>query len=557
MKDYYSEELRALHHCAQKFATQYPQQAALLNLHNVNDRDPYVERLLEGFAFLTARIQQRIDDGIPEFSENLLRKLCPKLLRQVPSMIVLQLSCQAGMLTSKHVLAKHTKVSFTLSESMICQFKTIVDVELFPINLLAVELCHDHEANALRMRFAINNVGFYDSIPNKLRFYINAEPQLATLLYYFFKRHVRKIGLKFAGSKSLYIFNNSINSSYHSSTGLDLLHDHFNFPQKFYFLDIENLNKVPWKLEEKGFDLYFYGETELLTSVELSANNFLLHCVPAINLFSQDSVPITVDQRRQDYCILATENAAENIEIYSVDQVVGVASLTGERRVYQPLFHNCEDEKSKAYYNVVQHYYGENHIEHRLSLNSKLSFGEEIISCKLTVSNGLLPYQYLQPGILAQFGDPVPNFIQGTNITAPTKRILPPKKPSYLWNVLTYVTTKLSSLSDVNNLKKLLRLYDWAENDSNKLRINSIKTVDVEYQDKFYHGALRYLVKITITVAEKGFYSHADIFMFGEMLQQFFCGITMINSYLSFCIVCQPSNKELLWQPQIGRSKLI
>src|SRR5580704_7339041 len=47
--------------------------------------DPHVERLLEGFAFLAARVYMKIDDEFPEVVESLLSILYPYYLRPIPS----------------------------------------------------------------------------------------------------------------------------------------------------------------------------------------------------------------------------------------------------------------------------------------------------------------------------------------------------------------------------------------------------------------------------------------------------------------------------------------
>ncbi|MDU3889721.1 MAG: type VI secretion system baseplate subunit TssF, partial [Serratia liquefaciens] len=40
-----------------------------------------VERLLEGFAFLTGRLRQKLDDELPELSHSLMHLLWPNYMR--------------------------------------------------------------------------------------------------------------------------------------------------------------------------------------------------------------------------------------------------------------------------------------------------------------------------------------------------------------------------------------------------------------------------------------------------------------------------------------------
>ena len=53
---HYNQELLHLREMGAEFAVQFPKIASRLRIDGLEVTDPYVERLLEGFAFLTARI---------------------------------------------------------------------------------------------------------------------------------------------------------------------------------------------------------------------------------------------------------------------------------------------------------------------------------------------------------------------------------------------------------------------------------------------------------------------------------------------------------------------
>lgn len=75
--DYYQRELTWLRHAGGAFAERYPKVARRLQLAPGECPDPHVERLLEGFSLLTARLQRRLDDDYAEFSDALLEQLYP------------------------------------------------------------------------------------------------------------------------------------------------------------------------------------------------------------------------------------------------------------------------------------------------------------------------------------------------------------------------------------------------------------------------------------------------------------------------------------------------
>src|SRR5262249_18676828 len=75
---YYQDELAYLRELGREFAQAYPQLAPMLA-----DRggDPDVERLLEGTAFLTARVREKLDDELPEAIHAIAELIFPQLVR--------------------------------------------------------------------------------------------------------------------------------------------------------------------------------------------------------------------------------------------------------------------------------------------------------------------------------------------------------------------------------------------------------------------------------------------------------------------------------------------
>ncbi len=105
MREYFESEMRLLHEAAADFSKAHPEQARMLNLTEVRDRDPYVERLLEGMAFIAAQIRSRIDDSESAISEQLLEQLCPGQLRGYASRTIMHFSPGPNAQASKHLPA--------------------------------------------------------------------------------------------------------------------------------------------------------------------------------------------------------------------------------------------------------------------------------------------------------------------------------------------------------------------------------------------------------------------------------------------------------------------
>ena len=86
--DYYEKELYHIREMGGVFAQEYPKIASRLGLDAYSCADPYVERLLEGFAFLTARVQMKMDSEFPKFTQALLNSVYPHYLSPTPSMLI-------------------------------------------------------------------------------------------------------------------------------------------------------------------------------------------------------------------------------------------------------------------------------------------------------------------------------------------------------------------------------------------------------------------------------------------------------------------------------------
>lgn len=93
---YFQDELAAVRELGKEFAEKNPRLAPFLS---VREQDPDVERLLEGFAFLTGRLRQKLDDELPELSHSVMSLLWPNFLKPVPSMSIIQFKPDSSIVT--------------------------------------------------------------------------------------------------------------------------------------------------------------------------------------------------------------------------------------------------------------------------------------------------------------------------------------------------------------------------------------------------------------------------------------------------------------------------
>src|SRR5215212_3414863 len=133
---YYNRELQHLREMGGEFAREFPKIAGRLALEEFTCADPYVERLLEGFAFLAARVHLKLDAEFPRFTQHLLEMIYPHYLSPTPSMVTVQMqpNLLEGSLAQGYTVPRGTDMHSTLGrgDQTGCEYRTAHDVTLWP-----------------------------------------------------------------------------------------------------------------------------------------------------------------------------------------------------------------------------------------------------------------------------------------------------------------------------------------------------------------------------------------------------------------------------------------
>src|SRR3954451_20537718 len=193
---YYERELDYLRKSAAQFAEKHPKVASRLVLEPTKCEDPHVERLLESFALLAARIHLKLDDEFPEITEALLSIVYPQLVRPIPSMSVVefQLDPEKGKLTSGMRIERDSSLFSKPISGTPCTFRTCYDTTLWPISVTAAEWLPTSQGKpairttdrawAIRLELrCAKDVTFAGLKPDKLRFYLDGEGGFVNALY--------------------------------------------------------------------------------------------------------------------------------------------------------------------------------------------------------------------------------------------------------------------------------------------------------------------------------------------------------------------------------------
>ncbi|MDX4009724.1 type VI secretion system baseplate subunit TssF, partial [Pseudomonas aeruginosa] len=189
---YYQSELTALRQLGRRFAERSPALAPFLGQVG---RDPDVERLLEGFAFLTGRLRQKLDDELPELSHSMMHLLWPNYMRPLPAFSILQfdpLTRPGGALR----VERDTPVESRPVGEVACRFRTCYATEVLPLVLEALNYSVTGEGALLGLRLAMNCDGHLGELGlSRLRLHLAGERYISQMLYLCLLRNLESIQL--------------------------------------------------------------------------------------------------------------------------------------------------------------------------------------------------------------------------------------------------------------------------------------------------------------------------------------------------------------------------
>jgi type VI secretion system protein ImpG len=575
MNEYYRNELNALNERGALMAEKYPAHASMLDGKGT---DPDVERLLQGTAFFTSMLKQKLDDEYPELIHQFMRLLFPHYLRPLPSSTIVTFEPQEIDAKRLTVIPKGTTLSSVPVEGTQCLFKTCYDVELQPIVLRHVEIEGYQNNPMLRLSFQIMNAKLSEWHPSNLRLHLAGDYNIATDLFLLLNNHLEQIRFStgdhdndvIVSKKHLHYIGFNENDSlihYPSNAypGFRILQEYFFFPEKFLFVDIMGWNQFKDKGNGDTFDICFVFDILPKNMNRLTPNHFSLNATPAINLFPHDADPIRLDHFRTQYPVQPSGSNKAHYQIYSIEEVNGFIHGTSKRRLYKTLDDNRSGTQSMpVYQSHIQKNEELNSIDFHLSIAYQKDHQPvpETLSVKTLCTNGFLAEQ-LKINDIHCIADRLPVLVAVRNLSAPNQTLLPPLNSDLLWRLLSHVNINHVPLTNTKSLKELLNLYVFeternrkAEQVSKK-RINGINNVSASPANRIISGALFQGQHIEIEASEDHFSSEGDLFLFGCVLNDFFADYVSMNHFTSLTIKTMIHGDEYQWQTKSGNRFLI
>ncbi len=388
--EYYNRELQHLRELGGEFAREFPKIAGRLGLEGFECADPYVERLLEGFSYLAARVQLKLDAEFPRFTQHLLEIAYPQYLAPTPSMLVAQLQPDAtqGALDQGFKVARGSELRSLLGkgEQTPCDYRTAHDVTLWPLELSAVQYFAGKEPVAaldlpglsrvragirLRLRTTVPDLPFARLALERLPLFLSGSDALPGQLYeQLLSNAVLLVARPGERPAPWYESVPAVRAIRHlglsddeallprtpaSFQGYRLLHEYFSFPQRGLFIELAGLGPAVRRCTGRELEiLILLDRAEPALEQGLNLGHFALFCTPAINLFPKRADRIHLSDQVAEHHVVVDRARPMDFEIYQISTVTGIGA-DGEEQEFLPFYASYDRlglQQQRAYYTL-------------------------------------------------------------------------------------------------------------------------------------------------------------------------------------------------------------
>ncbi|MFK7699319.1 type VI secretion system baseplate subunit TssF [Pseudomonas caspiana] len=617
---YYERELQHLREMGGEFAKDFPKIAGRLGLESHACADPYVERLLEGFSFLAARVQLNIDAEFPRFINHLLELVYPQYLAPMPSMAVVQLQpdLSEARLAQGFKVPRGTSLHSQLGkeDQTCCEFRTAHDVTLWPVELVearyfscagqigAIDLSRIGNIKAaLRLRLRVGaGLLCNDLALDRLCLHLRGGESLPARILEQLLGQVSGVLVmpsQDSGAWHEFLPKSAIRgmgcsdeeallpSGTRSFQGYRLLQEYFALPQRFLFAEVKDLGPSMRQCSGSEIDVVvLFEKFEPMLEQTVSASNFALHCTPAINLFPKRCDRTHLIDQRADYHVVPDRTRPMDYEVYQVQSVTGYSS-GGDVQPFQP-FYTCNDlqsgQEAAAYYQMRRDARSLSEEQRRRGPRSSY-VGSEVFLSLVDANEAPFSSSLRQLGVeaLCTNRDLVLSMPVGSGKTdftvesgAPVRSVRcvagpTPPNPSFAegqtaWRLASHLSLNYLSLLDQDAeqgaiaLRDLLRLYCATEDLVAHKQIDGLRSVVATniVRRLPLPGPITYGRGLQIHVTfDESHFEGSGVFVLGSILEQFFAKYVSLNSFTETVIKSTTRGTIMQWPARGGRCEIL
>lgn len=607
---FYERELTFLRRMGAEFAQAYPKVAGRLQIEPSKCEDPHVERMLEAFAFLAARVHLKLDDDFSEISDALLSIVYPHYIRPIPSMTLVefQLDPEQGKVMTGVRIPRGSQLLSRPVAGTPCKFRTAYETMLWPITVSAVQWTTPDRLRppikapdaiaALRIELTcFPDVSFGKLALDTLRFHIAGDSSTVYALYELLGNNCVRIVArdpagKAAGGRAIPLPANALTPAgfgdddgmlpypRRSFVGYRMLQEYFTFPEKFLFFDLAGLSQLRAAGFGERVELILFispferADRRSMLEATISDRTIRLGCTPAVNLFAQTSEPILLTQRQHEYHLVADARRRQSVSIFSVDDVLGVSPGATAPDRFEPFYsykHATNGSAPQLFWHAVRRTAGwrpDGGSDVYLSfvdLSSRpVEPDADAVTARLTCYNADLPSRLPFGSDAGDFeldgGGPIKRI---TAIVKPTSVVEPPLGQPQLWRLISQLSLNYLSLVDggADAMREILRLHNFADSAAAEKQIQGLVAVTSEpaySRVSSAHGlSFGRGTRVNITLDEEQF-TGGGAFLFATILERFLGLYASINSF-SILAARTTQRKDVMrvWPPRAGWKTLL
>lgn len=616
--DYYERELAHLRESSNDFAKEFPKIAQRLSLEQFECNDPYVERLIESFAYLSARVQLKLDAEFPRFTNAILDSVCPHYLAPTPSMAVVQVApdLEDGGLAPGFVVPRGTSMRSQIgrNEQTACEYRTCQPVTLLPLAISEVSY-HTRDVETLSLprtgvrRAALRiklrstaGLSFKELTLDRLTLFLRGSGDVPARIYEALLAHAEGIVVRPAARPVGW--QERVGKSHVRRLGLDpedamlrfgprsfhgyrMLHEYFSFPQRFLFVELSGLEAGAKRNGTNEMEIIVPLKAEDPKLEKIDQSNVALFATPIINLFPKKLDRIHVSDRFHEFHVVPDRTRPLDFEVYQVERVTGYGAGFEELTEFKP-FYSATDLDAE---NDAPAYFGVNRLPRTLTERERQggrrsSYGGSEVYVSL-VDARAAPYR----GDLRQLavealctnrdlplrmpiGVGASDFQLDVGVAVESARVIAgptPPRPSFAqgqtaWRLISHLGLNYLSLADSDEsqgaaaLRDLLTLYVDPADSAMMKQISGVRSVSATPIVRRVHssGPVSFArgSEVQLRLEEQPF-EGLGIFVLGSVLDAFFSQYVSINSFTETLVVSNERGEVMRWPANIGQRHTI
>jgi type VI secretion system protein ImpG len=617
--DYYNAELRFLRESGVEFAQAYPRIAARLGMDSLEVADPYVERLIEAFAFLAARVQLKLDARHPQFTEHLLGVVYPGFLNPVPACGIAEFlpDLKDGSLQTGVTIPRGSVLRTPLGkgERTASVFTSAHPVTLWPLAVAEAKYLSGSGAltgagiavggqvrAAIRLRLKAPPGVKIQQLPiERLRLFIKATPDVAARLYEQIAANALGYYVRAPGGGALQSrpadavraagFEEDealLPAPRPGFEGYRLLQEYFAFPDRFLFFDIEQLRGAFADCRGEEAEIYLtLDRVQPGLENALDHRQFRLHCTPIVNLFRHAPDRVHVDAAATEHHLVPDRNRPMDFEVYDIERVTGVNAAGQVLEQIHPIYlssHQSGVERARPYYSVQrrprllstrQQQSGTrtNYVGTEVFLSVSDARGRPVdaeiaqLDVQALCTNRDLP-------IRVAFGKGRTDFqLEGTAPLEGIRCIAGPSTPraspafgDAAWNIISHLSLNYLSLVDADAgqgarlLRELLALYADPKDPAAARQIEGVMQVGCAPVVRRIPmpGPMSFARGLEVTlVLDDDAFEGAGVLTLAAVLERFFARYVSLNSFAQTRVRSAARGELKRWPVRIGARPLL